>query len=607
MQSLNSEKEDTITPKRALISVFDKTGVLELASVLVSNGCEILSTGGTAKTLRDAGIMVVDVSDYTGSPEILSGRVKTLHPKIHGGLLAIQGSQEHTSDLLREGIQTLDVVVVNLYPFEQTVRSGAAAMDECIEKIDIGGNALLRSGSKNYNRVAVLSSPSQYALFLSELSRIGGTTLRMRQEYAASAFSLCSSYDTSVAAYFASQMEGAIDKRPSDLILKYGCNPHQRPAFVHHPKNSPDKCLPFSSLNGKPGYINLLDALNGWQLVKELREALGTPAAASFKHCSPAGAAVALPLSDTERLTYCIDDSMPCSPLANAYIRARNADPLCSFGDFVALSDVCDVPTAHVLRTEVCDGVIAPGFEADAFEILRAKKKGAFIVLQIDPAYEPEELEFREVYGVGFSQPRNNAKFSKEHFEDLVTSIVPLPDRAKRDLLLASVVLKYTQSNSVGYAINGQMIGVGAGQQSRVDCVKLAGRKARLWYLRQHKKVLSLPFKSSVKRQNRINARVRYIEDDFTGPELTNFLDLFERAPPDFKEEEKQAFMHELTGVSMSSDAFFPFRDSIDHASKLGVKYICQPGGSVADEEVKKACSEYGMSMVFSGVRLFHH
>ena len=387
------------------------------------------------------------------------------------------------------------------------------------------------------------------------------------------------------------------------LALKYGCNPHQTPAALYSEEG---RELPFRVLNGTPGYINLLDALNAWQLVRELREALELPAAASFKHVSPAGAAVAVPLQPALARAY-EAEGKALSPQALAYLRARGADPLSSFGDFAALSDPVDAATAEVLRSEVSDGVIAPAFEPAALEVLKAKKGGAFIVLEGDPAYRPPETELKDVFGVTFLQRRNDARLSAALLERVVTAHKRLPPEAVRDLLLAAIAMKYTQSNSVGYALDGQMIGVGAGQQSRVDCTKLAGRKAEVWWLRQHPRVLELPFTGGVRRVERTNARVRFIEGDFTPPEYNAWQALFEAAPPPLTAEEKAEWLSELRGVSLASDAFFPFRDSIDQAAKRGVAYIVQPGGSVADEAVIHACNEYRMAMAFTGLRLFHH
>ena len=387
------------------------------------------------------------------------------------------------------------------------------------------------------------------------------------------------------------------------LQLKYGCNPHQSAAAVHMEGG---RALPFQVLNGTPGYINLLDALNGWQLVRELRQALELPAAASFKHVSPAGAAVGEALGPELREVYGVGEKA-LSPLAQAYVRARGADPMSSFGDFAALSDPVDEATAQVFKSEVSDGVIAPGYEPAALEILKSKKGGNYIVLQADPDFEPPEVEYKEVFGVAFSQQRNVVLIGPEHLEKRVTQNKALSPAAERDLIVASIAVKYTQSNSVGYALDGQMIGVGAGQQSRVDCTKLAGRKVDIWFMRQHPKVRELPFKAGVRRVERVNAQVRYIEGDFTPNELREWQRLFDPVPAPLTEEEKREWMGGLKGVSLASDAFFPFRDSIDQAAQRGVEYIVQPGGSIADEAVVQACDEYGMVMAFSGVRLFHH
>jgi len=362
----------------------------------------------------------------------------------------------------------------------------------------------------------------------------------------------------------------------------------------------------FEVLSGTPGYINLLDAVNAWQLVHELGQATGLPAASSFKHVSPAGAAIGIPLSDEERIVYEVKDK-ELTPTAAAYVRARNADPMCSFGDFVAISCEVDEATAVILKIEVSDGIIASGFSPKALEILKAKKGGKFIILQADPNFKIPEKEYRMIGGLGFMQKRNDALFDASKLEKVVTSNTSLPDSAKKDLVLASIAIKYTQSNSVGYAKSGMMVGVGAGQQSRVDCVKLAGRKVATWWLRFHPKVKNLAFKEGVKRQDRVNARVRYIEGDMEEAEKTQWLNNFNAAPEPLTAEEKSTFLKGLDDVAISSDAFFPFRDSIDHATRLGVKYVAQPGGSVADEEVIAACNTYGMAMAFTNLRLFHH
>ena len=387
--------------------------------------------------------------------------------------------------------------------------------------------------------------------------------------------------------------------------LKYGCNPHQKPASIHSMKGYD---LPFSVLNGQPGYINLLDALNAWQLVQELDEALGLPAATSFKHVSPAGAAVSVPLDDTLLEVYDCKKNQELSSLATAYIRARGADPLSSFGDFIALSRKVDLSTAEVVRKMVSDGIIAPGFDNDALILLKEKKGGKYLILAADPEFKIPELEFREVAGVGFSQLRNTIKINENTLlTKVVTKNNDFSAEARRDLVLASITLKYTQSNSVAYALDGQIIGIGAGQQSRVDCTKLAGRKVETWFMRQHPKVLNLPFHEQVRNVERINARILCIEGGMTEPELRTWQSQFSRPVEALSPTEKGEWLAKLKGISLSSDAFFPFRDNIDQASKRGVDYVVQPGGSNRDKEVIAATDEYGMVMAFTGIRLFHH
>ena len=385
------------------------------------------------------------------------------------------------------------------------------------------------------------------------------------------------------------------------MRFKYGCNPHQ--AFAEVEPIDPAR-MPVEVLAGTPGYINFLDAINAFQLVIEAREALGLPAAASFKHVSPAGAAVAAELSP--ELARCYEvEGKTLSPAAVAYVRARGADPKCSFGDFAALSDVVDASTASVLKNVVSDGIIAPGYEPAALEVLRAKKKGSFIVLQADPSFTPPQRESRELFGLRMTQDRNALKLTERHLGTPLCGT--LTEEAKRDLLLGLITLKYTQSNSVGYSIDGQMIGIGAGQQSRVDCTKLAGGKADVWHLRRHPKVMALRFKKGVGPQDRINFRVRYIEGDLVPSEVADFEQALDQPFDPLTADEKAAWLKELRGVSLTSDAFFPFRDNIDHAARHGVAFVAQPGGSARDEEVTAAAQEYGMAMVHTGIRLFHH
>ena len=390
---------------------------------------------------------------------------------------------------------------------------------------------------------------------------------------------------------------------PSSLSLRYGANPQQAPARVFM-KSETD--LPIIVLSGSPGYINLLDALNSWQLVRELKTAINLPAAASFKHVSPSGAAVATPLSDVLKKIYFVDD-IELSPLATAYARARGVDRMSSFGDWIALSETVDVPTARLISREVSDGVIAPAYEPEALDILKKKKQGKYSVVQIDPAYEPSALEIRDVFGITFEQHRHDRLVTPADFANIVTKHKELPESAILDMLIAWITLKYTQSNSVCYAVDGQVIGVGAGQQSRVHCTRLAGSKADLWRLRQHPYVLNLPFKPGIKRPDRDNAIDQFLQPDVTDAEKSNWENVFTELPNQLSATERRAWLNGMSDVVLGSDAFFPFRDSIDRAVRSGVKYVLQPGGSNRDEDVITACDEYGMTMVFSGVRLFHH
>ena len=391
----------------------------------------------------------------------------------------------------------------------------------------------------------------------------------------------------------------------NELELKYGCNPNQKPSRIYMEDGSE---LPIKVLNGRPGYINFLDAFNGWQLVSELKKATGLPAATSFKHVSPAGAAVGLPLSDTLAKIYWVDDLGELSPLASAYARARGADRMSSFGDFISLSDVCDVDTAKLIKREVSDGVIAPGYEPEALEILKAKKKGNYNVIQIDPDYVPAPIEHKQVFGVTFEQGRNELKIDDDFFSNIVTENKKLTEQAKIDLAISMITLKYTQSNSVCFVKDGQAIGIGAGQQSRVHCTRLAGNKADNWFLRQAPQVLSLQFVDGIKRADRDNAIDVYIGEEYMDVLADGAWEkVFKVKPPVFTREEKRAWLDQMTDVALGSDAFFPFGDNIDRAYKSGVKYIAQPGGSVRDDNVIETCNKYNMAMAFTGIRLFHH
>ena len=391
----------------------------------------------------------------------------------------------------------------------------------------------------------------------------------------------------------------------NELELKYGCNPNQKPSRIYMEDG---KDLPITVLNGKPGYINFLDAFNGWQLVKELKKATGLPAATSFKHVSPAGAAVGLPLSDVEAKIYWVDDLGELSPLACAYARARGADRMSSFGDFISLSDVCDADTARIIKREVSDGVIAPGYTEEALAILKEKKNGNYNVIQIDENYVPAEIETKQVYGINFEQGRNELKIDDELLSNLVTENKEIPESAKIDLAIALITLKYTQSNSVCFAKGGQAIGIGAGQQSRIHCTRLAGSKADNWFLRQSPQVMNLPFVDNIRRADRDNTIDLYIGEDYMDVLAEGeWQKFFKEKPAVFTREEKRAWLDQMTDVALGSDAFFPFGDNIERAHKSGVKYIAQPGGSVRDDNVIDTCNKYNMAMCFTGIRLFHH
>ena len=388
----------------------------------------------------------------------------------------------------------------------------------------------------------------------------------------------------------------------SEIALRYGFNPHQKPArlFIKEGK------LPFNVLSGSPGYINMLDALNSWQLVKELKAQLNMPAAASFKHVSPAGAAVGIPLSDVLKKSYFVED-MEMSPLSAAYAKARGADRVSSYGDWAALSDIVDVPTARIISREVSDGVIAPGYDVEALEILKQKKNGKYNVIEMDKNYVPKEIEIREVFGVSFEQKRNDLEISPDMMTNIVTANKELPESAIRDLIVATTTIKYTQSNTIGFAVDGQAIGVGAGQQSRIHCARIAGDKADRWMLRQHPTVLGLKWKQGIGRPVKNNVIDLYLLERLTPVQRTILEEALEEVPPQLTLEEREEWLGKFTGVVLSSDAFMPFRDTVDRAYQSGVKYIVQPGNSIRDDEVIEACNEYGMVMVFTGTRLFHH
>ncbi|KAG5359330.1 Bifunctional purine biosynthesis protein [Yarrowia sp. C11] len=585
--------------KIAILSVYDKTGLLDLAKGLVKNNVRLLASGGTAKLVREAGFPVEDVSAITHAPEMLSGRVKTLHPAVHGGILA-RNIESDEKDLSAQGIDKVDFVVCNLYPFQDTVAKINVTIEEAVEEIDIGGVTLLRAAAKNHSRVTILSDPRDYHAFLNELDQ-GAISADTRNRLALKAFEHTADYDSAISDFFRKQYSEDLSQMP----LRYGANPHQKPAqaFVQQGE------LPFKVLCGSPGYINLLDALNSWPLVKELSASLNLPAAASFKHVSPAGAAVGLPLSDIEKKIYFVEDIENLSPLANAYARARGADRMSSFGDFIALSNIVDLPTAQIISKEVSDGVIAPGYEPEALELLKKKKGGKYCVLQIDPNFTPGPVETRQVYGIALQQKRNDAVISSNSFKELVSKNKELPEQAIIDLTVATIALKYTQSNSVCYAKDGMVIGLGAGQQSRIHCTRLAGDKADNWWFRQHPKVLGFKWKKGTKRPDKSNAIDLYVSGQIpeSGVEKEEYEAKFEVIPEPLTAEERKEWLGKLSKVALSSDAFFPFPDNVYRAARSGVSYISAPSGSVQDEAVFAAADSFGIAYVENNIRLFHH
>ncbi|KNC86418.1 bifunctional purine biosynthesis protein PURH [Sphaeroforma arctica JP610] len=590
-----------MAPITALLSVSDKTGLVEFAKELNDLGVSLVASGGTSKACRDSGLSVKDVADITNAPEMLGGRVKTLHPAVHGGILATESARDQ-EDMKNRGYDYISIVACNLYPFENTVAKPDVTVANAVENIDIGGVTLLRAAAKNHSRVTVICDPSDYTKVISELKASGDGTItsELRQALAVKAFCHTAHYDDAISNYMRIEYPNA----GQQYTLRYGANPHQKPAQIYNP----DGKLPVEVLNGSPGYINYLDALNGWQLVRELKAALGLPAAASFKHVSPAGAAVFVPMSDADKKLCMVDDIADLSPLACAYARARGADRMSSFGDWVSLSDECDASTARIISREVSDGVIAPGYSAEALEILKKKKGGKYTLLKIDPTFEPAELERREVFGLTMQQKRNNHKVTKDDFQNVVSEIGTLGEDAVRDLIVGTIALKYTQSNSVCYSKDGQVVGLGAGQQSRIHCTRLAGEKADNWWMRQHPRVLGLNFKKGTKRADKSNLIDVFVRGT-VGEDISeeSFASSFETAPEPFTSAERKEWMATLSGVCVSSDAFFPFRDNIDRAAQSGVSFVASPSGSVADSIVIEAVNEHKMAMAHTSIRLFHH
>ncbi|KAG9511283.1 Bifunctional purine biosynthesis protein PURH [Fragariocoptes setiger] len=584
----------------AILSVYNKRGLIELATSLHKSGLELVATGGTSKAIREANLPVKDVSDITKFQEMLGGRVKTLHPAVHGGILSRKIPLD-LEDMKKNNFNLVRVVVCNLYPFVEAISNPNTTIADAVEQIDIGGVTLLRASAKNHERVTILSDPNDYERIAHQFETNGDTTLETRQALAVKAFNHTGRYDMAIADYFRQQYLN----ETSQLSLRYGMNPQQKPAQVY----TLDSKLPFHVLNGSPGYINLLDALNGWQLVKELREALNLPAATSFKHVSPAGAAVGVPLTPDQVQICQLDakDLQDITPLAIAYARARGADRMSSFGDFIALSDRCDVQTAKIIAREVSDGIVAPGYDEEALRLLSAKKGGKYCVLEMDADYEPsEDRELKIIYGMRLEQGRNKSKIDAQMFsvDKIVTNSAPLSNDAVRDLIVATIAVKYTQSNSVCYAKDGQVIGIGAGQQSRIHCTRLAGDKADNWYLRQHPIVMGLQFKKGLKRAEKANLIDLFVTHQIEPEELNAHLETPVQLLDD---SQRRQWLSSLTDVAVSSDAFFPFSDNIERAHKSGAKYICSPGGSTNDADVIDACNKHGIVLIHTGLRLFHH
>ena len=555
---------------------------------------------------------------------MLAGRVKTLHPAVHAGILARDLASDE-KDLAEQNINKVDFVICNLYPFKDTIVKPGVTVPEAIEEIDIGGVTLIRAAAKNHGRVTILTNPSDYPEFLTEL-KSGPISEESRNRHALKAFEHTADYDGAISQFFRQQYAADGTKL---INLRYGNNPHMKPACAYVTEGE----LPFKILNGGASSINLLDSLNAWQLVKELKEALGKPAAASFKHVSPAGAAIGLPLTAEEKEVYFVDniEGIDDSGLAQAYARARGADRMSSFGDVVALSDVVDVPTAKIISREVSDGVVAAGYEPAALEMLKKKKGGKYLILEMDPTYTPPKMESRVIGGVTISQPRNDATITPKSFSSIITpkGLGGLSQDALRDLTVATIAVKYTQSNSVCYAARGQVVGLGAGQQSRIHCTRLAGDKADNWWLRFHPRVLALEWKQGTKRTEKSNAIDLLVSGQVpkAGAEKDGFEAVFEKVPAPFTEAEKREWLDKLTDVAVSSDAFvssrldpiscrdrwanpwnqFPFTDNVFRAARSGAKYIAAPSGSQNDQPVFQTAEALGIVFVEQSIRLFHH
>lgn len=627
------------TVRNALISVSDKQGLPALATTLLNlSNTNIFSTGGTYNMLQSSvpSTNLHKVSDLTSFPEILNGRVKTLHPKIYGGILARRHNENDTTTLSSHEIPPIDLVVVNLYPFQQTVSNPNSTPQDIIENIDIGGPCMLRAAAKNYRDVVILTSPTQYPIFQTHIQN-GTLTESVRKQFALEAFQHVTEYDIAIANYFdslASSSSTTSSTTSSKIYrsythhadLKYGLNPNQTNSKLYYPSTL--SAPPFNILNGNLGYINVLDAVNAWGLIKDLSLYFPQPdyaIAASYKHTSPAGVAFNRPLTEQERIAFSVPTDTPLSPAAQAFILARNCDPKSSFGDFLAISTNVDLQTANLIKREVSDGIIAPSYDPDAFNVLKAKKGGKYIVLQADitsPSTPKEEL--RTYKGTTLLQPENTNHpadgFAPEN--QVTTAQIQLSPEGlsfntpKDNLVLANATLKYTQSNSVAFARNGQCV-VAAGQQNRVDCTRLAGEKLRTLLLRFHPKTLSLYnyFKPKTPRQAKVNAIIQYLEQDFTPESRAQWLSMFDTTSDnltpltdlDIASYLNSIYTSSSTPICLASDAFFPFEDNLDVAHKFGVSHIVQTGGSIRDPQVIERANAYGMSMIMTGNRFFLH
>ena len=612
--------------KLALISTSDKSNLINIVTFLLKNDYNIISTGGTynhiIKNIEDGEIKldilemnkrIISVETFTGFPEILSGRVKTLHPKIYGGILYNPNDIEHVKDYDKFNstmykLEKIDLVVVNLYPFQKTVEQDKSN-EEIIENIDIGGVSLIRAGAKNYKNVLVLTDPNDYTQFMDSYGYVLHLET-LRKEFALKAFQHTVEYDQNIVKYLDNRI--TYRKYTRENPIKYGCNPYQSNAFISKINNNK---FPLKVLNGNPGYINYLDAFNSWLLVIEAEKNLGYMTATSFKHTAPAGVGISRGLiDDLEIELYDLKkykkDDINESHSGRAFVRARNCDPLSSFGDFIAISGIVDETCAKLIKREVSDGIIARGYTDEALSILKEKKKGNYPIIQGNWDIDYDRLEYREIMGVAMTQKCNGEYISDDYFNNVPTLYKDLPKEKKEDLILATITLKYTPSNSITIANNGQVIGIGAGQQNRVDCIKLAGKKANVFNLKRHPKTINLlsKFKEGVKRQDKVNAIIKYVNGDFTDRELRDWSELFIEDIELLLIDEKMDFLkNNFKGLVLSSDAFFPFRDNIDYANRYNIKYILNPGGSIQDEGVIRACNEYEMYMAISGKRLFLH